>query len=360
VLILRNWVVAAVVSLLPVWAVSSLLSDSVDPMVFDPAVGRAVPVAGIVHRARSEAWAQSVAGRHGIWGVPDIGTRPGPKVAIWGNSHVEGVMLPDEDKIAQQVTRLWRSRNARLLTAYGVGIGGIDIATVHALLPRYVTVAEPTTHHFVIVPDMAFLEPRSHGQLPALRPAPNPRFDPAPVALPSPQVQRALGWLHRLRIDFPYHLYDDARQIRMRWHPGRAREAAPLPHGGPRWQATPELTETGITETWSYLLDAMQQRAGSVPVSYLYCPRIPTLEDGKVRLNDPQEAAFEHFRDLCVQRGITCRSLGDAFVRAFQTHGVFARGFALNHPYRGHLNRHGNAAIARGVVAILEDAVHAD
>lgn len=350
---------AVVVSLLPVWAVSSLLSDSVDPMVFDEAVGRAVPIPSIVHRSRSEAWARSQAGRYGIWGVPDIGTQPGPKVAIWGNSHVEGVMLPDDEKIAQQVTALWRAKpeaqDRASLTAYGVGIGGVDIATVHAFIDRYTAIARPTRHHFVIVPDMAFLMPRTTGSMPALQPAPNPRFTPAPAARPSPAVQQVLGWLHRLHIDFPYHLYDEARQLRMYWHLGRATANESSPSEAPPWRPTPALTKT-----WAFLLDAIQERAGSVPVSYLYCPRVPTLEAGTIRFEDPQAAAFAHFRTLCAQRGVTCLSLADAFADAYRERGVFARGFVHHHPYRGHLNRHGNAEIARTVVQVLEDAVHAD
>jgi len=345
----------AAVSLLPIWALSSLLSDSVDPMVFDPTVGRAVAIPGIEHRSRSEAWSHSRAGRHGIWGVPDIGALPGPKVAIWGNSHVEGLMLPDGEKIAQQVTALWRSRDTGRLTAYGVGIGGVDIATVYTLLDRYAAVARPTIRHVVIVPDMAFLEPRTRGPLPALRPAPNPTFEAAPAPRPSVPGQTVLAWLHGLRFDFPYRLYEQARQVRTRWRLGRAHANQPPPRDLPAWRATPELTET-----WSFLLDEMQRRAGSVPVSYLYCPAVPALKQGEVGFEDPQQVAFEHFRMLCSQRGIICRSLASDFIQMFRDHGVFARGFVLHHPYGGHLNRHGDAVIAKAVVTMLEDALHTD
>lgn len=328
----RRWVVGTVAALAPIWAVSLLLSNSVEPVAWDDRIDATVPPAGIEHQHRTEGWARSRMGRHGIWGIDDVTAVNGPKVAIWGNSQVEGLMLDDGDKIAQQITRRWRERFDPPLTAYAVAVGGTDVRFVWQRLPDYQRVVTPTVHHIVVVPDIAYLAPFSD-------------TEPTPPGRPSTRLQTALGTLRSFRLGFLYHLADQARRTSLRFAPGTAATTRAAPRrkpSGAAWERTVE----------------MARATSPVPVSFLYAPTVPVLLDGRAVDDDPGRADFEAFRLVCTARGLTCRSLARDFTDFHQATGAFPRGFANHHPYRGHLNRDGAGLVAEAAVALLADALH--
>lgn len=331
-----SWIAGVAVALGTVWVASWCLVDSIEPTRWQPRLDVAMPVAGSVHRHRREGWATTHYGRFGIPGVPDPRALPWPRLAIWGNSHVAGLSLADDEKVAARVMARWRRHATTPLGAYAVGIGGGDVAHVHHRIGAYQALA-PAALHVVVVTEMDFLDPSSDPH--AEHALVDGVFQHSPRR-PDPRVQRVIATLHRLRLDFLAFAALRARDLDVRWRLGVVR----------RDRAADVATEErGERPRWDRILEQMARRAGA-PVVYLYVPGVPRLLPGGLLTVDPEAERFAGFERACAVHRVRCRDLSRELVAAFHASGRFPRGFANHRPDRGHLNALGTDLVAAAVV----------
>ena len=338
------WGGGLLLSLLIVNLLGLLFTDSIEPAVWDEAVGRSVSAAGQTHRHRTEGWAETRIGRYGVHGIADIGQLRGPKIIFWGDSHVEGFPLDDRDKIAQQFNRL--TAGAGLPTAFAVGGSGSTVGTAYRLIPHYEKLAPPVIHHFIVITRLQFIMPDGDLREPyALRSRPSPSFHRSPPGRPNARNQALLGWLRRHRFPLPYLLYWRASRLETRFHPGTVNRAS-----GP--EKTPDLP--ALAAVWEFLFEQLLERT-EVPIAFVYCPSIPRLEGGRVSHLDGNLPVIEEFAAGSRRRGIPFINLQQEFSRLYETSGRFPRGFVNNNPHRGHLNPHGTRVVAAKVAAFLSE-----
>ncbi len=326
------WASGLLISLAVANLCALLFADSTEVSVWDSALERSVRRAGQRHHHRTEGWADTRIGRHGVNGIADIRELQGPKVIFWGDSHVEGFPLADEEKLAQQFNRLPQPAADRP-TAFAVGFSGTTIATAFRLIPFYEKVAPPVRYHFIVITRLRYILPGEESQDPfALR---------VSSKRPSPAQQDVIRLLRTLRMPLPYLLYRQAVGLDLRFHPGMwSAEAGDAPN-----RLSPPAA-------WPLLLERLAART-DVPVGFVYCPAIPYLDRGRPVFDDPHRRLIGEFAEACRRHRIPFLNLHQEFSRLYRASGRFPRGFANNNPYRGHLNPEGTRLVAEKVAAFL-------
>ena len=354
----RRWALGFVVGTLVMWAVSSHFLRSVIPYVKSPITDSVIPAEGHAHDFRAEGWATTHFGKYGISGIADVTAVSGPKVAIWGDSHVQAFHVADADKVAQQVTRI---SSAAGIPVTGVGIASGDRAAgdYYFQLPRYEQIVGPRCHFIVLNNDVNDVCPDglvflSEPELQKLH-FRDRNFRPAMTG------SRARGLLERWRLRFLWR----AMRVTLKTGPGGTQwrrlrfSVGPVPTA----TADPERSDPEeFADAWRYLLKEIRRQA-SVPVVFIYAPRTPFIEKGRVRFDDPAGPLVEGFKNACDAAGVAFIDLTGDFEESYRRTGLFPRGFHNGFISRGHWNEHGHRLVARAIVRYLResgDLIHTD
>lgn len=335
-----RWLLGPLAAVPVVWLVADLTTNSAEPYAWDETVGRSLPAAGTVHRHRTEGFADTRIGAHGINGTPDVTALPGPAVALWGDSHLEGYALADRAKLAQQLTPLLP---APLASAYAVGLSGSTVAAPYFLIPRYEALGPPVALHVLVVTRLHYVLPGAPGDARFVA-TPEPAFVHQPRR-PKASRQRWVAALHRWRATFVYRTLR-AVPRELRFAPGRART-------GTEARLAPGPPEERILAAWRLLARELPARA-SAPVLLAYAPTTPRLVRGEVLFDDPDAAAAAALEEIWTTAGHPFLHLGPGFDRLYRDRGHFPRGFANHLPDSGHLNLHGTRVLAETLASWLE------
>ena len=86
-----------------------------------------------------------------------------------------------------------------------------------------------------------------------------------------------------------------------------------------------------------------------VPITFVYCPPVPLLRNGRAGLDDPESALTQVFAELCAGAGIGFVDMTPVFARLYEKETALARGFSNSVPGRGHLNRTGHRLVAEAI-----------
>lgn len=346
--VLARWVLAGPAGLLLVAAAGRLTHDSAEPTVWDERVGRMVTLPGLTHRHRSEGWAETRIGRHGVAAIEDLSRIRGEKVVLWGDSHVEGYQVDDEEKMAQRLTRLWRERHGGHLT--GFAVHGTNICELYWYAPAYEALAGDVRLHVLVIHHFDVLSPddgRRDGCKLFGWPEVKFVFDP-------PRRERRwyhVPWVRDLvrgtGLDASLYLAAEAQKWQWRLRPGVASARRP-----PEPATEPDRYWVG---SWDAVLAQLRRRVRT-PLAIVYVPSIPWLERGLLRRDDPLAAYSRALAAACGRQGVLYADLGPAALALFAERGVFARGFFNTRPDLGHLNRHGHDLVARVVLRLAETA----
>ena len=89
--------------------------------------------------------------KHSITSLPDVSQIDRPMVALWGDSYVEALQVADQQKPAQQVTRIWNSQNDMPLVCVGIGSAGRSVADYWWLMPRYEELIVLRAHYILVL-----------------------------------------------------------------------------------------------------------------------------------------------------------------------------------------------------------------
>lgn len=348
--LLARWLVGFVLSLMLIGASSRVFHDSMEPSVWDPSVQRLVPAAGMTHRHRREGWADTRIGKHGVCAIPDVTQVAEPKLAIWGDSNVEGYQVEDPEKMAQQFTSLWNGRNGQKVR--GVAVSGMDVAEFYNLVAHYEGLLKNVQQHVILFAQFEDLVPNQDRRTESVfRHNPHYRLDYTPR-------RRAERFYHRLPwlidairftgFDFLLYLTKEMKGVSLRFGLGTAsRPARPVEE----IQPAPPLRHDWL-DAWDWLIPTLRKQT-KVPIAFIYCPLVPYLRKGRIHHQDRYRHHAAAFAKLCKKHGVKFVNLEAELKKLFQERGLFARGFPNSRPGEGHLNRHGHRAVAEAAVRVL-------
>jgi hypothetical protein len=343
---LRYWLVGLALSLTVAWVAGALLLDTVQPLVFDPQVGRYVATPGTTSRTRSEGWASSSVGEHGIRGLPGGKLPAGPKVVFWGDSFVEGVQVDDADRMEQVFTRLARDERMAI-SGIGVGRGGDNFVDTIFNAVKFVPALDQVVLHVFVMPRITDVLPGitrpGHA---SLHVAPRPYFESAENP-PSSLSLRFASAFRYCELAAVFAVYRKAQDLEVRLGPG---PVVTLP---PSDENVAEAT-IGAEPTWDFLLGEMN-RVAHGRLLLLYVPTLPVIRNGRVVRVDPFNAVATPFSRYCAQTGVPFLNLGSALLAGYDTTGRVPFGFYNSPPGTGHPNEEGHRMIAAAVLSYVKE-----
>jgi hypothetical protein len=350
----RHWLAGFAFSVLFAWVVSAVFLNSISPIVWDEQVGLYVAPPGTVYRHRSEGWASSRTGPHGIKGLP-ADVPAGPKVFFWGNSFVDAVSVDDPDKMAQAFSSLCREHGLGLL-GLGLGGGGESAADYSFKMRAFEREVGPIALHVIVLGSMGEVLPdlERHGHSRFFSTAGGFGLEKW-SAVPSAPALRWTGVLHDLHLAGAYELYVRLRDLHLRLRPGTARESgAEAPPGDAAGQASPDTLRQG----WEFLLQSLLCEARA-PILFVHIPAVPRLVRGSVDFSEPDAGLARAFGEACARQNVGFLDLAGPFTEHFRATGRFTRGFANTPPGQGHLNQDGQRLAAQAVFRYIRGQGHA-
>lgn len=341
---LRHWLIGLALSLALAWAAGAVFLDTVQPVAFDPQIGRYVAMPGTTSRTRGEGWASSNVGEHGIRGLPGGKLPAGPKVVFWGDSFVEGVQVDDADRMAQVFTSL--SHTAGLnLTGVGIGHGGDTLIDNIFKASDYASALGSVALNVYFLGRISDVLPDSPRPCRAAfysTPEPHLRRNDCP---PSDLALRFAPALRSLEGASAFAAYLKLQALRLRLASGP---------GGTKQAPDAKAEAQDLAPLWDFLI-AEVRRASPGPVLFLYAPNVPALTTGCVRTVDPDAATAEAFAAACQRNGVVFLNLGTIFMTTFESTGRFQSGFFNSPPGTGHLNEDGHRLVAQAVLQYIKE-----
>lgn len=329
---MKRWCLGLLAGTALVWLTSPLFVRSYHSKIDDPISRDGVYPAGTAYRWRSEGYATTTFGPHGMPGRASLPEPTASRViALWGDSQAEGVCVADKDK-------LWWVLQDRLSG------GGRDSLQVLPLAHSGADAVDWTgsfidaeghlgvTEHFLLVCELD---------------------DLVSLAGPAPDSRtRTLGIPAKAMLDIvPDFVIHAARGLIFE---GDSMAPRRLRFGlGPVAPEIETKADPSKQPTDFLAAEIAARLAGSTsrPITMLYAPQVPVIMGGEVRWGDPQDAAFESLaRELRLNAVgvVDCR---DA-LRNSTVSDIFPHGFQNGVIGNGHLNPAGYLAIAD---ALMQD-----
>ncbi len=341
--VIGRWIGGVVAGTLLVGLTSPLFVRTFHTSVDDPVRGVPVMRPGLRYRWRSEGYAVTRVGPHGMPGKVTIESAAGVvRVALWGDSQAEGVCLADRLKLFAQAEREAARRGSgetEVWDVYPLARSGDDISHWLAQMPRAED-AFAIDAHVILVADV--LDLRTAPLAPIER-----QVDGTPAA----------AWIDRrtLTRHFPAFVIQAGRRLltgpdgtsrrQLRFAPGPAPES---PRGGPPRENVFD---------WPARMAAIRDTADA-PVVLLYAPRVPTIRRGELVTVEPDVEQVAPMRAAAGDAGIRVVDLRPRFVRSAANR-TFPHGFHNGQIGVGHLNADGYAIVAGALVDAVRDSLTA-
>ncbi|MFG0288423.1 MAG: hypothetical protein ACF8CQ_09615, partial [Rhodopirellula sp. JB044] len=318
---------------------SPLFVRSYHERVFDPATQRWVYPESTDYRWRSEGYATTQIGPHGMPGRPQLPpSKTNRIVALWGDSQAEGVCVDDDEKLWTQLEKAY-STNATTSTSVlplaNSGDDAIDWTSRFRLAERRLGVTE----HVVLVCEIEDLECLA-GEEVNLSAIDDGTRNIAGLDLIPDFVIHALRGL----------VFDaETSQLRrLRFAPGRVSD------DDASGSAEPNATTTRSDELFIAEDIARQIRnATDRPVTIVYAPLVPVVMGDTVVRDDERSAEFELLAKALADLDIAIVDCRRDLVAASQQE-RFPHGFHNGKIGSGHLNATGYRTIADAIVRTKE------
>lgn len=318
-LILR-WTAGLVVGTILIALTSPLFVRSYLPLVVDPIRETWVLPPDHHYRWRSEGYATSDIGPHGMPGRSRLNGRSGvPRLALYGDSQAEGVCVPDRFKLFAQLERSIPAEESCDVLPFARS--GEDAAVWLTQMPRVEDELKIDAHAMLIV------------DLPDLLSATEAPQDP-----PTPGDERVsfTRYLPAFVIDAARRLLteaDESTPRRLRFRPG---PVDPSP-------AVSQPVET-LEFDWPAIMTAIRS-ATDKPLLLIYAPPIPQIINGKLVEEPPFAEEVPAMMRAARQNDIQVLDARRELIEA-AAEGSFPHGFHNGQIGLGHLNATGYALIA--------------
>ena len=332
------WGGGALFSTMLIWVLSVFFANSIVPVQWDDELGLYVPMEGITTRFRSEGWADTVRGSHGLTRAGEQMLREtGPTTLLWGDSFAEALQVEESERIAGVYNKL--SKKNKIVTVAGGGLGAADY---YFNIPRYERLGGNINGHIILLVGMDDVSPKRQVDCHSRFLADPWRFE-ASSCEPSSLALRFAPLFSRWNLEFLHLVYRSLLDYQFRFTPGPVQRVR---------RRLEQSLDVDMEEGWEYLVESLKERASGNLV-FVYAPRIPVLRDGLVVLENGEEARKELFRDICVKNGVGFVDVSDAFIKLYADEGRLPRGFSNSPPGTGHMNEYGQAIIAGALYEYL-------
>lgn len=319
-----------------------MFMDRLIPHEYDPALRKFMYAPNTYGRARQEGWATTFVGKHNTFAIRDIDKNKLPKVAIWGDSMVEGLQVPDGNKMAQQVSAMFARTGRQFL---GVGIAHssnnlvdyiVDLQEYELLIPSIVShyivfnnVEDDTlpdrntdTERSRFVYDGGFRlvesdNKRKHQEMHDLLGRFNLRM-----------VSNFIGKVSRYRVQLPWKHREAVAKI--------AKQAEVLPYNK--------------LDAWEFIFGELRKQT-TKPITLVYAPALPHIRRGTIHRKDSPERERDlmTIAEFCRRHSIDFIDLTENFNDFSLKTMKFPRGFANTFPGRGHFNVDGHRIVAQAI-----------
>ena len=344
----RKWLAGAVISTALMWLTGMIFCDSPGMLEWSEDMGGVRRASHVSLQFRSEGWATSRFGPLGLSGVSSSNDLRCPAVLVWGDSHVEALQVPDEEKLAGQL-RAMMARDRQRRVALGMGISGEMVADYYFKMAKWESLV-PCVAHYVVITSLSELLPDQPDATYAHFTA-KPSFA---LVAPSPRGfsvrrTRVQKWLRTLRLEFVVALYhkvlgggrdgDVLSQLRFSLGPA-------VPPIGPTDSVPTNASATSAA--WDFLLARLAAQTTN-PVTIVYAPLYPGWKDHRLIGAGTDGDQIARLADACRARGVGFIDLGGDFCRWYEQTGRFPRGFPNGRPGVGHFNADGHRLIAAAI-----------
>lgn len=318
-----RWVFGSMIGTLLVAITSPLFVRSYLPRIYDSTRGVLVPQGGNHYRWRSEGYADTFIGPHGMPGRRDVPSHDANavRIAIWGDSQAEGVCVDDEDKLHAQIERTV----GQDLTVFPLARSGDDASDWLRQIPSVEQSLDIDVHVLLIVDlvDLAVaIDSEENSE-------DGPSKSGVAELLPAFVIESA----RRLLTDVD----DEPRRLRFSLGPVEPPTALARP--------------AKRTIPWDAIIKRLDDATDS-PIMIVYAPLLPNITDGRIRTNDVDAEQFESFRDIAAGAGIAVVDIRDS-MRQSAASGEWPLGFHNGRIGSGHFNATGYRIIAKHVADAL-------
>ena len=331
--LLRRWTIGGILGTLIIAITSPLFVRSYLPRSYDSVRRVQVLQPGNLYRWRSEGYAATAVGPHGMPGRVDIPSSDANtlRVAVWGDSQAEGVCVNDESKLHNQIEIAGRELGIEL-TVFPLARSGDDASNWLRQIPGVEEELDIGVHMMFVV------------ELADLHAAADPHVD----AIGTKENSAIAGTFPAFVIHAGRRLLTDADR-----QPRRLRFSI-----GPT-EASPEAAARAKPDIpWGSIVKRLDD-ATSVPLVIVYAPVLPNITDGSIRSDDPDDSEFVSLRHVAERAEITVIDVRDAMRKSVDV-GEWPHGFHHGRIGSGHLNRTGYRIISRQVAEVLRDVKRQD
>ena len=327
-----RWLAGCFVGTLLIGVTSPFFVRSYLPQVPDAVRNSAVPAAGN-YRWRSEGYATTVIGDHGMPGRREVPSKPAGtiRVALWGDSQAEGVCVSDDQKMFARIEQAAES-SGHEVQILPFARSGEDASHWRTEMPSVEKNLAIDVHLFLIA------------ELSDLKAATAAPIDVDAVETSS--RSRIAAHVPAFLIQAARHLLTNhdgsRRQLRFSVGPvkGQAIDAKPTDHV--------DTKQEGQIAVWRTVMTALKQTTDR-RIVIAYAPRSPHVSGGKVRLHDPQDESFQAMERAALQAGLKIVDTRDALANVARQ-GNWPHGFHNGQIGDGHLNAIGNTVVAEQIV----------
>jgi hypothetical protein len=313
-----KWPISFIASFVFAWIISYIFTNSVSLKIFDKEVDRFVLEPNTQVRMRNEGWATTNIGPHGITGLYVDEFNQKPILAIWGDSYIEGFHLKDKEKAGSVITMECRNRDDCDYTGINIGMSGQSIADYYFSIPKYEKVFQSIAMHYIVIPDMMDLEPDNKtASLSQFVSKPHYEFKKIHY---QGTAYRVKSTFHALKLDFVWFLTRNL--LNKEYHFLPAFGKAKVDNG-----TVIEQTTVDFSEAWHFLLSSLAKITDK-PLTFVYCPTVPTIRNGAIDTVDPDRELAMQFEKMCKAYGFDFINLEDSFLRSWLS--ALLRWLAIN------------------------------
>lgn len=334
--LVRRWLLGAIGGTLLIAATSPWFVRSYVPREFSFPRNAVVLSENASYRWRSEGYADTAIGPHGIPGWPVSWDLDEPaqdgilRIALWGDSQAEGMCVQDSDKIASLVEEFSHGQTQVATLARS----GDDCNDWIAQL----SVAEKTMHldaHVFLLVEWSdwCIDAADPQESVSYRINAVTRFAPGFV-------------IHALRNATTQGATNEPRQLRFGLGPidSNIEQSSPGKNNDLNGQAMIRLANQ---------IDRLRAST-SKPLVFLYAPQLPRIRDGKIQSEDDSEKLLVTLQESLSGKQSTVVDVRSQLIDSAMS-GRWPRGFHHGQFGVGHYNAIGNAILARSCAVGLSE-----
>lgn len=314
--------------------------DSLPSHEYDPALGKFMYTPDTYIRWRQEGWATTFIGKHNTLAVRDIDKNELPKIAIWGDSVVEALQVPDATKMAQQLSQMF-ARSGHQVLGFAIAHSENSLADYIVDLREYESLMPDIVSHYIVLCDLKDdTLPNRNIRTGRSEFIYDNGFRIVESENKGP-YQQVYNQLSKYNLRMASYVFGKVTRYRVQL-PWNRREVAADTDKQAKEPAYDKL------DAWEFILGELR-RQSSKPITFLYIPYRPAILNGKVSFEDTQQDDKKILAGICRRHNIGFIDLTEHFNDFFLKTMMFPRGFANSFPGRGHLNAHGHRIVAEAI-----------